>query len=194
MDEPDRVHPLGVADWRAWLAAHHARQAGVWLVSYKKATGKPRLTYDEAVEEALCWGWVDSLPRTLDAERSMLYFAPRKAGSGWSKLNKARVARLEAEGRMQPAGRAKVEQAQADGSWSLLDEVDALVVPPDLEEAFARHPGAAEHFAAFPPSARRGILEWIVQAKKPETRAKRIDETARLAAQNVRANQWKRGG
>ena len=187
-----RVHPLTRAAWRAWLDEHHGRDSGVWLVRYKKATGKPTLSYDEQVDEAMCFGWVDSLPRALDAERSMLYFAPRKAGSGWSRVNKDRVQRMTAAGLMRPAGQAKVDAAQADGSWTLLDAVENLDVPDDLVAAFARYPGSAAHFDAFPRSAKRGILEWIVQAKRAPTRAARIEETARLAAQNTRANSWPR--
>lgn len=163
----------------------------MWLVSFKKATGKPRVDYDAAVEEALCFGWIDSKPAKLDAERSMLYFAPRKAGSGWSRLNKQRVDRLVAIDAMAPAGLAKVEAAKRDGSWSRLDAVEDLAVPPDLEEALRGHPGAAAYFAAFPRSVKRGILEWVASARRPETRAKRVGETARLAAKNVRANQWR---
>ncbi len=188
---PNSIHPQTRAEWRRWLAANHSRAAGVWLISYKKATGKPRFDYGEAVEEALCFGWVDSKPNKLDDERSLLWFAPRKPGTGWSAPNKQRVAQLIASGQMTPAGLAKVEAAQRDGSWNALDEVEALVIPPDLEQALAASPPAAEHFAAFPRSVKRGILEWIANAKRPETRAKRVAETARLAAQNVRANQWR---
>lgn len=193
MAEPpeNSVHPLTRAEWRAWLEQHHGRAEGVWLVSYKQATGKPRVTYDEAVEEALCFGWVDSKGNKLDEERSMLWFAPRKLGSGWSRPNKERVERLIAAGLMTPAGMAKIEAAKADGSWSLLDAVENLEIPPDLAEALDAYPPAATNFAAFPPSAKRAILQWIVQAKTPATRAKRIAETARLAQENKRANQWR---
>ena len=183
------IHPATLADWHAWLAANHTRAEGVWLITYKKAAGKPTLSYEESVEEALCFGWIDSIARKLDEERSMLYFAPRKADSGWSRPNKTRIERLMADGRMAPAGLAKIEAAKADGSWTLLDAVENLEVPDDLAAEFARYPDARANFDAFPRSARRGILEWIVQAKRPETRAKRVAETARLAQANVRANQ-----
>jgi uncharacterized protein YdeI (YjbR/CyaY-like superfamily) len=189
---PNSVHPPTRAVWRAWLEKHHARPDGVWVITYKKAAGKPTLSYDDLVEEALCFGWVDSKPGKLDAERTMLYVAPRKAGSGWAKPNKDRVERLLAAGEMAPAGSAKVEAAMADGSWAKLDAVEALVVPDDLAAAFGRHPGSAGFYEAFPRSAKRGILEWIVQAKRPETRANRVEETARLAAKNERANQWRK--
>jgi uncharacterized protein YdeI (YjbR/CyaY-like superfamily) len=188
----DSVHPKSRAEWRQWLSRYHKRTAGVWLVTFKKATGKPRVPYDDAVEEALCFGWIDSKPRALDAERSMLWFAPRKAGSGWSAPNKRRVEKMTAQGRMAPAGIARVEAARADGSWSALDAVEALEIPPDLGEALDRHPRARGRFEAFPRSAKRGILEWIVNARRPETRARRVEETARLASRNTRANQWPR--
>lgn len=188
---PNATHPKSRAAWRAWLAKHHTRAEGVWLISYKKGTGKPRVDYEAAVEEALCFGWVDSLPRRLDDERTMLYFAPRKPGSGWSRPNKERVARLQAAGLMAPAGLAKVEAAQRDGSWAKLDAVEALDLPPDLTAALAAFPDARAHWDAFPRSVKRGILEWILAAKRPETRARRIAETSRLAQRNERANQWR---
>jgi uncharacterized protein YdeI (YjbR/CyaY-like superfamily) len=189
---PNSIHPKTRAEWRKWLERHHTRAEGVWLISYKKATGKPRFEYDEAVEEALCFGWIDSKPNKLDDERSLLWFAPRKAGAGWSKPNKERVERLIAAGQMAPAGLAKIEAAKRDGSWTALDAVEALEIPPDLAKALAANRKAQEHFAAFPRSAKRGILEWIANARTPETRAKRIAETARLAADNLRANQWRK--
>ena len=188
-DDADRVHPETVPAWRAWFEGHRDRGAGVWLVTWRKAAGHPDLTYDQAVEVALAFGWVDSTARKLDEQRTMLWFAPRKARSGWSRPNKVRVARLQAAGLMDPAGQRAVDAAVADGSWTLLDEVEDLVVPPDLAAALAETGGRAQ-WDAFPPSARRGILEWVVQAKRPQTRAKRIAETAALAARGERANQW----
>jgi uncharacterized protein YdeI (YjbR/CyaY-like superfamily) len=185
------VHPATRAQWRQWLAQNYTRKAGIWLISYKKDTGKPRFEYEEAVEEALCFGWIDSKPNKLDDERSMLWFAPRKARTGWSKLNKDRVERLLAAGLIMPPGLAKIEAAKVDGSWFALDAIEALEIPPDLAQALIEHPGAQANFEAFPKSAKRGILEWIAIAKKPETRAKRVTETAQLAAQNIRANQWR---
>ena len=185
----ERVHPESRAEWRAWLVGHHRSSPGVWLVSWRKHTGKPVISYDEAVEEALCVGWVDSLGRKLDHDRTMLYFSPRRPGSAWSRPNKQRVERLLAAGLMTEAGVRVVEAAKRDGSWTRLDEVEDLVVPADLAAAFDRHPGSREQWDAFPRSPRRAILEWIVLAKKPETRAKRVEETARLAALGERANE-----
>lgn len=192
VDLPEHAfHPLTRAEWRAWLEANHTRPTGVWLVSYKKATGKPSIPYDEAVEEALCFGWVDSKPNKLDDERAMLWFAPRKAGTGWSRPNKERVERMIAAGLMTPAGQAKVDAAKADGSWTALDAIENLEIPVDLAQALDGYADARTHFEAFPRSVKRGILEWIANAKTAPTRAKRVDETARLAQENRRANQWR---
>jgi uncharacterized protein YdeI (YjbR/CyaY-like superfamily) len=187
--EKRAVHPLSRAEWRQWLAEHHTESEGVWLISYKKATGQPRLDYEEAVEEALCFGWIDSKYRALDAERSMQWFAPRRAGSIWARSNKERVERLLQAGLMMPAGLAKIEIAKQDGSWTALEELETLTIPPDLAAALAAHAPAALHFDAFPRSTRLAILAWISSAKRPETRAKRIDEAARLASQNIRVNE-----
>lgn len=185
------VHPLTRAAWRDWLAENHTRDEGIWLITYKVATGQPRIEYNDAVEEALCFGWIDSKPAKLDAARSMLWYAPRKAGTNWSRPNKERVARMLAAGLMMPAGLAKVAAAQADGSWNALDAVEDGVIPDDLRAALLANPPALANFEAFPRSARRGILEWIINAKTAATRQKRITETAQLAAENQRANQWR---
>lgn len=186
-----QVEVTSRAQLRAWLEANHAKSGSVWLVIWKKQDPDRHLSYAAIVEEALCFGWVDSLPRKLDAERSMLLLSRRKPGSAWSAANKARIARLTQDGMMAPAGLAAVEAAKADGSWSFLDDVERLEVPPELADALAQHPEAAGHFAAFPRSVRRGILEWIKQAKRPETRKRRIEETAKLASENQRANQFR---
>jgi uncharacterized protein YdeI (YjbR/CyaY-like superfamily) len=180
------------AEWRRWLEQNHTRAQGVWLISSKKATGKPRVEYDEAAQEALCFGWIDSKERKLDDERTMLWFTARKSGTGWAKSNKERVERLIAAGLMTEAGMAKIRAAQQDGSWNALDAVEALEIPPDLADALAAHPPAQANFEAFSRSAKRSILVWITSAKTPATRAKRVEETARQAAENIRANQGQR--
>jgi uncharacterized protein YdeI (YjbR/CyaY-like superfamily) len=183
------THPKSRAEWRAWLEANHARTEGIWLVSYKKDTGKPRVEYDEAVEEAVCFGWIDSKANKLDDERSMLWMSPRKPGTGWSRSNKERVERLSAQGLMASPGLVKVEAAKQDGTWNALDAVEALEIPADLSTALDAYRSARKNFEAFPRSVKRAILVWISTAKKPETRAQRVEETARLAEENVRANQ-----
>jgi uncharacterized protein YdeI (YjbR/CyaY-like superfamily) len=185
------IHPLSRAAWRDWLSQHHALSPGVWLIAFKTATGNPRIPESEAIEEALCFGWIDSLPRSLDQERSMLLMTPRKRRSNWSAINKERALRMIAAGLMTPAGQKKIDEAKAGGQWDALNAVEALTIPADLAKAFARFDGSEEKFAGFPRSAKRGILEWILNAKTAETRARRIEETARLAADNIRANQWR---
>jgi uncharacterized protein YdeI (YjbR/CyaY-like superfamily) len=185
----ERVHAETRPEWRRWLAANHAGSPGVWLVSWKTVTGKPAVGYAESVEEALCFGWIDSLNRTIDDERTQQLFTPRRPGSRWSRSNKERIERLLADGLIEPAGLAAIEAAKASGAWTALDDVENLVVPDDLAAAFAAQPGAAEHWEAFPPSVRRAILVWILDAKRPETRARRIAETASEAAAGRRANQ-----
>ncbi len=182
------MHADDRATWRGWLEANHATATGAWLVTWRKGHG-PVLDYGEAVEEALCFGWVDSTGGRFDEGRTKLYFAPRKVRSVWSASNKERVARLIAAGDMRPAGLAAIERAKANGAWAALDEVEQGIVPTDLAAGLAAHPPAAERFAAFPWSARRAILVWIADAKKPETRAARVLETAVRAARNERANE-----
>ncbi len=183
----EQVYAPDRAAWRDWLARHHAASPGVWLV-FDRATHRPdRLAYADAVEEALCVGWIDSTVRTLDDTQYVQLFTPRKPRSTWSRVNKARVARLEAEGLMTPAGRAAIEAARRNGAWESLDAVEALAMPPELEAALAADPAAARNFAAFAPSARKGFLHWIAQAKRPETRARRVAEVVAQAAAGRRS-------
>jgi uncharacterized protein YdeI (YjbR/CyaY-like superfamily) len=172
---------------RKWLERNDRQAASVWLVTGKKSSPH-YLPTDSVVDELLCFGWIDSVPRKLDERRTMLLISPRKPGSSWSAVNKARIERLMAAGRMKEAGLARIAEAQADGSWDRLATVDALLIPLDLETALASEPVAAGNFAAFPPSSRRGILEWIGNAKTPETRRRRVAETVAKAARNVKAN------
>jgi uncharacterized protein YdeI (YjbR/CyaY-like superfamily) len=181
------VHLDDRAAWRRWLEQQHATAKGVWLVSWRAQTGKPRVEYDVIVEEALCFGWIDGLQKPVDAERIMQLITPRKPGSAWARSNKTRIAQLESAGLMAAAGRNVVEAAKADGSWSRYDSAEALEIPPDLEVALAASGQAEANFAAFSDAAKRAILRWLIDAKRSETRAKRIEETARLAAENQKA-------
>ena len=180
------IEPGDRAEWRRWLELNHATFRGIWLAIGKKGNTRTALTYDEAVEEALCFGWIDSVMNPLDDQRFKQLLTPRKPGGTWSASNKRRLERLIAGGLMAPAGLAAIEAAKADGSWTILDDVEALVVPSDLASALAADPAAAANFEAFPASARRAFLWWIVSTKRPETRAKRVAETARMAAENRR--------
>lgn len=182
----ESVEVTSRAEWRAWLDANYTRSESIWLVTYKKHC-EQSVPYDAIVEEALCFGWIDSTGRRIDADRTALLLSPRRSGSIWSKLNKERIERLIADGRMAAPGRAAIEAAQADGSWTLYDECEALIVPPDLTAALAAVADATEKWHAFSPSSRKGILWWIKSARTPATRAKRLAETARLAGLGLRA-------
>jgi uncharacterized protein YdeI (YjbR/CyaY-like superfamily) len=186
----ERVHLETREEWRRWLGANHASSPGIWLVSWKKATGKPAVAYEAAVEEALCFGWIDSTVHSLDEERGEQLFTPRRRGSRWSRSNKARVERLLAARMMESAGLAAVHAAKESGAWTALDDAENLVVPADLAEALSRLPGAGKGWDAYPPSVRRGTLGWITEAKRPETRARRIAETASAAASGRRPGPW----
>lgn len=195
MKDFERVEVTSRQEWRDWLTAHYLQKDSIWLVTYKKhtdagstsASAKRYLSYDAIVEEALCFGWIDSLPRRLDEDRTMLLLSPRKPKSVWSKLNQTRVEKLIANGQMMPAGREKVQQAKADGSWAFLDDVEALIVPDDLAAALADNATAVEYFEGFSASVKKGILQWIKMAKREQTRRQRIEKTVTLAAQNIKA-------
>ena len=187
VDKFNDFHPLSRQEWRGWLAENHDKFEGIWFVYYKKPTGKPRVSYDEAVEEALCFGWIDSLPRKVDEERSKLLFTPRKAKSVWSKLNKERIEKLIENGLMTEIGLRKIEAAKKDGSWDALNASDNLEISEDLQKAFSEKRAAAENFSAFPASVKKAILYWINSAKRIETRKTRIEKTVSMAARNKRA-------
>jgi uncharacterized protein YdeI (YjbR/CyaY-like superfamily) len=185
-DAPD-VQADDRAAWRAWLSANHAMSGGAWLVTWKPSSGRGSLDYEAAVEEALCFGWVDSTGGRVDEERGKLYFAPRKSRSAWSASNKARVARLIADAQMTPAGMAAIERAKAGGDWEILDSVERLEIPDDLVGELARRSPAASNFDAFPASARKQMLAWVATARRAETRTARIAAIAEAAADNQRA-------
>ncbi|WP_263731109.1 YdeI/OmpD-associated family protein [Cellulomonas sp. SG140] len=187
MKDAPRVTVSSAAQLRAWLVENHASSSGVWLVRPRPGPDRDAPSYDELIEELLAFGWIDGQYAPIDADTSMLWITHRKPRSGWSRLSKERVARVQAAGRMTPAGAAVIEAAQADGSWALLDDVEALVVPPDLEAALAARPGAREHWDGFGPGARKVVLTWIVTARRPDTRAARVEEAARSAEQGVPA-------
>ena len=188
------VEPKDRAAWRRWLERHHETSGPISVALLKKGSNAPGVTYEEAVLEALCFGWIDSTAGRIDEDHYKVRMLRRKPTSGWSAVNKQRIERLTAERLMAPAGLSAIEAAKANGTWEQLDSSHALEVPRDLAAAFRRHAGAKRNFDGFPPSARRMILEWIGHAKRPETRARRIEETARLAKDGIRANQGSPGG
>lgn len=186
--------PPTLLDWRNWLTENHASVKGLWVVFGKKGSGVESITLPEAIDEAVCFGWIDSVINSIDEKHYKIYFSPRSPKSNWSGVNKRKVARLKKEGRLQASGLEMIRVAKENGTWTALDEVENLVVPPDLKAAFDRYPDAEVHWEKFPRSIKRGILEWILTAKRAPTRANRIEETASLAARNLRANQYPKQG
>jgi uncharacterized protein YdeI (YjbR/CyaY-like superfamily) len=186
MADAERYQPRTLDDWHEWLAANHDRGAGVWVVIWRPTSGEPQLSYDDLIREALCWGWVDGQASPLDDRRSMLWFTKRKPNSPWAATNKARVADLEREGRLQPAGIAEIDRAKANGMWTIYDSVEALEEPADLTNALDAEPAARQAWDGFPKSVRKQALASIALAKRPETRASRIATIVAKSAQGVR--------
>lgn len=179
------------ATWRAWLRRHHRTAPGVWLVYHKKASGTPSVRYEEAVREALCYGWIDSLVRAMDTERYRQLFTPRKPGSIWSSTNKRRVAALVAEGRMTKTGLAKAAAANADGSWRSLDAAETLRIPADLRRALAAEGDALRQFRGYAPALRKSMLYWLTSAKRAETHARRLAKLVAYAAAHTSAREFR---
>lgn len=188
----NEIYARNRAAWRNWLKKNHDKEKGIWLILQNKGSKVPNVKDVEAVEEALCFGWIDSVAHKRDATSHLQYFAPRKARGVWSKINKARIERLIQQGLMTDAGLAKIEAAKKNGSWGFLDDIEELKMPSVLRKAFTGNKKALKNFEAFPPSTRKAIYVWIVSAKQPDTLAKRIHETVTKAAKNIRANQWVR--
>ncbi|OYQ37318.1 hypothetical protein CHU92_08460 [Flavobacterium cyanobacteriorum] len=191
MEKPSATNSFYAADrkkWRQWLQQNHQSRVSVWLLIYHKSGSKPSVYYDEAVEEALCFGWIDSKPAKNDAESYYLFFSRRNPKSNWSKANRERVERLSAGGLIMPAGQAVIDIAKKTGTWDALVDVENGVIPPDMQQLFDKNKTAYDNFMAFSASSKRIILEWILNAKRPETRQKRIEEAVALAEKNLKAN------
>lgn len=182
--------PASQQDWREWLTANHSSKQSVWLVYHKKKSKMPSISWNQAVDEALCFGWIDSTARPIDDERFMQFFCKRKTTSVWSKINKGKVHRLIADGLMTAAGYKSIEIAKQNGSWTILDEVEELTIPQDLEREFKLNPGSKHFFLSLSKSVMKAILQWIVLAKRPETRQNRITEVAELAARKLKPKQF----
>jgi uncharacterized protein YdeI (YjbR/CyaY-like superfamily) len=180
-------HPADLAAWRAWLEHRHEREKGVWVATWRRASGREAVPYEHLVEEALCFGWIDSTVNTLDDDRGLQLMTRRKPKSGWTRRNRQRVAAMEATGRMTDAGRAAVEAAKASGWWTRYDSVEDLVEPPELAAALDASPRARSAWDAFPPSARKQMLWWVVSAARPDTVATRVARIVAAAEQGRRA-------
>ena len=180
--------PKSRADWRKWLAKNHASERSVWLIIHKKVSGIKGVSYVEAVEEALCFGWIDSTANKRDENSHYQYFAKRKPKSNWSKINKARIEKLMKDGMIMKPGLEIIETAKENGSWNTLDEIDEMITPKDLQSALKKNKKAFENWNRFSDSSKKMILYWIKSAKKDETRIKRIAETIQQAKKNMKAN------
>ncbi|MNK00104.1 hypothetical protein D3C87_178860 [compost metagenome] len=178
------ISPKNQQEWRQWLIENHASEQAVWLLAYKKSANKATITWSETVDEALCFGWIDGMRKSINDESFVQFLCKRKPKSGWSKINKEKIERLIKDGLMTEAGLKSIEIAKQNGSWTLLDEIEELTVPEDLKAAFAVNTGSEYFFLSFSKSVKKMILQWIAFAKKPETRQKRINEVAELAAKN----------
>jgi uncharacterized protein YdeI (YjbR/CyaY-like superfamily) len=179
--EANIFYPSSPEKWRDWLEENHETEKSIWLLFYKVSSDKSSLTWSEAVDEALCFGWIDSTKKSIDHESYKQLFCQRKAKSTWSKVNKDKVEELSKAGKIQAAGWKCIEVAKENGSWNILDEVEALIVPKDLETEFAKFPEAKDFYLRLSKSYKKGILSWIVMAKRADTRQKRIQEIVECA-------------
>ena len=188
--EAEIFYPRTLTAWRKWLEKNHLSKQSVWLVCYNKKSAKKSISWADAVEAALCFGWIDSKKIKIDEETSHQFFSKRKAKSTWSKINKGKVAKLIDEGLMAKSGLEAIAIAKQNGSWAILDEVEELTIPKDLEKALAKKRASKEFFTGLSKSVRKAMLQWIVLAKRPETRKKRIDEIAELASKKLKPKQF----
>lgn len=186
----ETIYPKTPEEWRNWLIENHTRENGIWVIQYNKKSGKPSVSWSDAVDEALCFGWIDSLKRKLDDESSIQYFGKRKAKSTWSKINKLKIEKLTSENRMSQAGLDIIKLAKENGSWEILDSVEELLIPEDLMLELSARENATAFFESLSKSVRKMMLQWIVLAKRPETRQKRILEIAEAAEKKVKPKQF----
>jgi uncharacterized protein YdeI (YjbR/CyaY-like superfamily) len=190
MKDVEDYCPYDKKDWRKWLELNHNKKEAVWLIFYKKKSPNYNLSWSDSVDEALCFGWIDSTKKTIDKDRYMQYFSRRKPNSIWSKINKDKVDYLASENLIQEAGYNTIEIAKENGSWTILDEVEALLIPEDLKGEFVNHKGSMEYFDSLSKSVKKILLYWIVSAKRKETRKKRILEIAENASKNLKPKQF----
>ncbi len=183
--------PKSQADWREWLEKNHQSKQSIWLVYFRVSTKVPSLSWSEAVDEALCFGWIDSTKKTIDKERYMQYFSRRKPSSTWSKINKDKIDKLIQNNLMTKAGFDSIETAKQNGTWALMDDVENLIIPEDLKIALNENESSMEFFQSQSKSIKKGMLHWVVTAKRIETRKKRIAEIAQSAAKGIRPNQFR---
>ncbi len=191
MNDVEEYCPHDKQDWRKWLELNHEKKEAVWLIFYKKKSPNANLDWSEAVDEALCFGWIDSIKRPIDNEKYIQYFSKRKANSTWSKINKEKVDYLTLENLMQQAGFKTIEIAKKNGAWSILDEVEALIIPEDLKKELNKRVAALEYYEGLSKSAKKILLSWVVLAKRADTRQKRIIEIVDNASKKLKPKQFR---
>lgn len=191
-EELELISPQSRKEWREWLEANHKEKQSVWLIYHKKFSQMPTIKYSEAVDEALCFGWIDSKSKPIDDEKYMQFFCKRKEKSVWSKINKEKIKQLIKEGLMTEAGYEIIEKAKLNGSWTILDDAEALIIPEDLENEFQKKPKAKSYFSNLSKSDKRNILQWLTLAKRSETRKNRIAEIVALAEIEQKPKQFQR--
>jgi len=189
--EIETFYPKSRQEWREWLQNYHDKKQAVWLIYYKKKSNFPTVIYSEAVDEALCFGWIDSKAKPIDEQKFMQFYSRCKEKSVWSKVNKEKIERLTNKGLMTKAGFDIIEIAKKNGSWTILDEAEALIIPEDLEVELQNRIKAKDYFLGLSRSDKRNILQWLVLAKKQETRAKRISEIVELAELSQKPKQFR---
>ncbi len=190
INDVEKFCPTKRLDWRQWLQENHHVKKAVWLILYKKRTDIATISWSEAVDEALCFGWIDSVRRPIDDEKFMQFVSPRKPTGTWSKVNKEKIKQLTEEGLMTEAGFETIERAKLNGSWTILDEVEELIIPNDLQREFEQWVGSKDYFLSLSRSVRKAMLQWLVLAKQQETRQKRIREIAACASVNMKPKQF----
>jgi uncharacterized protein YdeI (YjbR/CyaY-like superfamily) len=188
IDDNKTFYPASQQEWRTWLETNHLIEDSVWLIMYKKSSSKPSISWSDAVDEALCFGWIDSVKKKLDDERSVQFFSKRKPKSTWSRINKEKVERLMDHGLMFEAGLKIIEIAKQNGSWNILDDVEDLITPTDLEMEFTKNELSKLFYTSLSKSKKKMILHWILMAKRPETRVKRISEVIEKTSKNLLPN------
>ncbi len=188
--EVKKYYPKTKQHWRKWLLKNHIQKDAVWLIMYKQSANKPTVTWSDAVDEALCFGWIDSIKKTLDDERSIQFFSKRKPKSTWSKINKQKVSNLIDNGLMTKAGLDCIEIAKQNGSWTILDSVEELEIPTDLATELNTKENSMDFFLSLSKTVKKGMLQWVIFAKRPETRQKRIKEIAELADKRQKPKQF----
>lgn len=191
MKEAEEICPKNQKEWRKWLATNHTKEDAIWLIFYKKSSPNYNLSWSESVDEALCFGWIDSTKKTIDAERYKQYFTKRKPKSNWSKINKDKITYLIDKGLMTAAGYKSIAIAKENGSWTILDSIENLVIPDDLMHELTNRKGAIEYFKTLSKSTQKSILYWVASAKRENTKQKRILEIAENASQQCKPKQFR---